>query len=506
MDVVTATNNAFASQRIPLNPTSAQSVDIYIKIGYQNQINTCFIYYTTDGTNPEGAFGVGKGTTKVVQALFFNHDNPVGNIDWWKVTIPAQPNFTQVRYKVGAFSGGSGGSIYAGSSILPISDAESSGSKLYGLTQAAITNFNPTTAVVWLHNDLNTNSTTVGLQSGFHIVRARTFLPRTNQSSVFNTFLQTFYYDGALPTGIIPFPTNSTTLTQRTYTVVVRADSTVTAVDFNIQDSDTNNDDIVTGKSTGNGTNLSGAAIFVAASQVTPDATMTAQYPGYPQEFRFTYTNVPSSGTAVINVRLKEFATSVYTNRYTLLTASVNTLAPAKVVAIASPATNGTVLAYSPNMTYLVQACFDKDLSAQKTNFNVLVNGVLQPQTSYILQPLQSISSGTCPGYRIIQFNWNNPPLGTNLIQVIYTNAAIPISDTRALTVAAAPRISGLANNNQLVVWDSVDGVNYQVLATTNLAQPFTPISGIIPGSGTSTFFYDQNPTPQKFYEIQMIQ
>ena len=44
-------------------------MDFWVKVGYQFQINTCFIYYTTDGSNPEGAFGVGKGTTQVVQAL-----------------------------------------------------------------------------------------------------------------------------------------------------------------------------------------------------------------------------------------------------------------------------------------------------------------------------------------------------------------------------------------------------------------------------------------------------
>ena len=40
-------------------------------------------------------------------------------------------------------------------------------------------------------------------------------------------------------------------------------------------------------------------------------------------------------------------------------------------------------------------------------------------------------------------------------------------------------------------MWDSAPGVNYQVLATTNLTQPFQPISGTIPGTGTSTFYYD---------------
>lgn len=498
-DTVTATNNAKPSQRFPFAPTNNQPVDIFVKIGYANYINTCFIYYTTDGTNPEGAFGVGKGTTRVVQALYLAADNPTAAIDWWKVTIPGQPLGTQVRYKVGTFYGGSGGSVYAGASGLPIPDSEGTGAKLYGLTQTAVTNFNPTTAIIWQHNDLNPNNTTIGLQSGFHIVRARSFLPRTNQSSSYNTFLQTFYYDGALPTGVIPFPANASTIGANSYTVVVRADSTVTGVDFNIQDSDTNNDDSVTGKANGNGTN-----IFVAATAVAPDAGISANYPNYPQEFRFVYTNIPSSGTATISVRLKEFATAVYSNRLTTLTTTVSTLAPVQTVSIASPATNGTVLTYSTNMIYLVQACFSSSLTANRTNFNILINGVLQPPTSYFFQPLGG-NNAYCPGYRSIQYNWINPSLGTNVIQVSYTNAITPISDTRSLVVAPPLLISGLANNNQQVVWDSVAGLNYLVLATTNLLAPFAPISDPIPGTGSSTFFYDPNPAPQKFYQIQMV-
>ena len=107
--VLTNTNPpvAPATQMMPTNPTSGQSVDIWVKVGYQFQINTCFIYYTTDGSNPEGAFGVGKGTTQVVPAFWVNHDSAQSNIDWWKGTIPAQADGTQVRYKVALFSGGS---------------------------------------------------------------------------------------------------------------------------------------------------------------------------------------------------------------------------------------------------------------------------------------------------------------------------------------------------------------------------------------------------------------
>lgn len=497
---VTALNNSQASQRVPFTPTNTQSATVYVKIGYTNYINTCFLYYTTDGSTPEGAFGAGLGTTQVVPAAFVGQDTSVSSIEWWMATIPAQPNGTLVQYKVGTFWGGSAG----GANGATISDADSTGAKLYGVTQFAITNFNPTAAVVWLHNDLNPANTQVGLQSGFHIVRARSFLPRPGQASVYNTFAQTFYYDGGLPTGAIVFPTNGAAITNTSYTVVVRADSTVTGVNFNIQDSSPGNDDINTGQANGNGNDINGNPIFVAATQVTPDATLSAEYTNYPQEFRFNYVNVPTNGPATIYVRLNEYATSVYTNRFTPLSAAVTTLAPSQFVEISSPATNGTVLPYGTNSTYLIAACFSSSLTTSASNFNVLINGVLQPQDAYILRP-----NGPCSGMKAIYYNWNNPPIGTNVIEVIYTNNVTPLSDTRSIVVEPPLTISGLGGyNNQLVLWNSAPGVDYEVLATTNLTEPFLPVSGIIPSQGTTTAFYDPatNSGPQKFYEVEMMQ
>ena len=497
-----ATNTALApgntaTQRLPLNPAAGQPAAIYVKAGYQFQINSGFIYYTTDGSNPAGAFGAGKGSTQVVPIYFLNHDGVQNNLDWWQGTIPAQAAGVTVRYQIALFYGGSAG----GSSIPPISDAEPQGAKYYGLTQAAITNFNPVNAVVWLHSDLNPANTTTGLQSGFHIVRARAFLPRPNQASVYNTFLQTFYYDGALPAGVIAFPASGSTIGSRSYTLVVRADSSTTSVACNIQDGNPANDDTVTGQANGNGNDPAGAAIFVPATLVSPDPSLSAVYTNYPQEFRFVYTNVPGSGPATISVRLKEYATSVNPNRYTLLTTTVNTLAPTQVVQIVSPATNGTVVNYASNLTYLVQACFSSTLTTSTNNFNVLINHLLQPQAAYILRPTNSASANM----KILYYNWNNPPPGLNLIQVIYTNASVPIGDQRSVIVAPPLMISGLVGNHQLLMWGSVTGVNYQVLTTTNLSQPFQPASTPIPSQGTTTSFYDTNPAPQKFFEIEMV-
>ena len=493
------------TQRMPYIPTNSQPAMLYVKVGYDNQVNTCFIYYTTDGSNPEGAFGVGKGTTQIVRAHFMAHDSADNTIDWWTNSIPGQPNGTQVRYKIALFNGGS---INAGQSIPTISDAETTGSKLYGLNQAAITNFNPTTAVVWLHNDLNPANTITGLQSGFHIVRARVFLPRAGQASVYNTFSQTFYYDSGLPGGVIAYPNNGDTIGSSSYTVVVRADSSVTGVDFNIQDSYAGNDDAVTGESYGNG-NSNGVPVFVSASAVSPDPTISAQYPNYPQEFRFNYINVPASGTATITVRLKTFSTGVYTNRLTTLTRTVSTLGPLQYVEISSPAADGTVISMNTNTTYAIQTCFTASLTTSDTSlFSIYINGVLQPQINYFIQ-----ASGCGYGLRSLIYDWTagspGTVTGTNVIQVVYSNSVTStvLSDTRTVVVAPPLQISGLDVNSQLVIWDSASGVNYQVLATTNLTQPFTPISGVIPGTGASTYFYDSSTTnsPQKFYEIEAV-
>src|SRR5579859_1213621 len=90
---------------VPTNPAPNQSVDIWVKVGYQFQVDTCYLYYTTDGTNPEGAFGIGKGKTRVQQGAWVNHDASDSTIDWWKATIPASAlgSGTQIRYKAALY-------------------------------------------------------------------------------------------------------------------------------------------------------------------------------------------------------------------------------------------------------------------------------------------------------------------------------------------------------------------------------------------------------------------
>jgi len=507
-NVVTVITNASlpvdpGSQMTPTNPAAGQPVTIYVQDGYSFQANTCYIYYTTDGSNPEGDFGIGKGTTQVMQANWVNHDSNQANVDWWSGTIPGQPLGTQVRYKVALFSGGS---TYAGQNALPILDTDPSAARNFGLTESVITNFNPTTAVVWTHNDLNPSNTTTGLQGGFHILRGRVFLTRPGQASVYSTFSQTFYYDATLPGGVIAGPSaDGYTITNQAFTITNRCDSTATEVDVNIQDSNPNNDDIVTGQANGNGNDSHGNPIFVPATLMTPNAALSAIYTNYSQEFHFNYANVPTSGTATITLRIKEATSSLFTNRYTTLTRTVNTLAPSQVVEISNPSQSGSIITMSPGSTFPIQACFTGTLDTNNINlFSIYINGVLEPR-QVNGAPQYSIGGTACgTGMHMLSYNWSNASTGTNVIEVVYTNG-ITLSDTSSVIITPPPTITGLGNNDQLVTWNSASGVNYEVLATTNLSLPFEPISGIIPGQGTTSQFQDNDVEQQKFYEIEVV-
>jgi hypothetical protein len=506
------------TQRVPLIPGTNQPADLWVKVGYKTQIDRCFIYYTTDGSNPEGAFGVPFGTTKASEAFWGGPDSVDDTIDWWKGTIPASNHAAgvQVRYKIALFK----------SAADPIPDADPS--KSFGLRQAAILNFNPAAATVWLHNNLNTNHTATGLAEGFHIVRTRCFLPRADKSGVFNTFAQTFYYDPQAPTGVIAFPpANGATLNSTNYNCVVRADHTVTAVEFNIADSNLSNDDITTGQNNGNGQS-NGLPIFVSAARVIPDAGLNPQFPNYPQEFRFDYRLIPTNGTATITVRLKELTSGVISNRVTTLVRSVTTAAPVQSVQLAAPATNGMLLVLSSNEVYLLQACYSSNLTVSDSNlFSILINGALQPRAGYTFRTL-----GCAAQQRALYYNWTNPPPGTNLIEVIFTNSSLMLADSRQVVVArpgdsdgdgmadaseiiagtdpyntnSVLRITAFESGTRVVVWDSVSNRDYRVWATTNLNSPLVPISPLIPSSGASTVYFDGSPeAARRFYRVQVV-
>ncbi|HEY0456514.1 MAG TPA: hypothetical protein VGE41_09065, partial [Verrucomicrobiae bacterium] len=529
-------------------------VDLWVKAGYEFQINKCFIYYTTDGTNPEGAYGVGQGTTQVAPGSFAADDASDGTIDWWKGTIPAQPLNTLVKYKIGLYKEGAN----------PIPD--SADSKHYALTQFAITNWNPATGQVWLHNDLATNQIATGLAEGFHILRARSFLPRSGKASVYNTFLQTFYYDTQPPNGVIAFPANDgDTLRSVDYDFVIRTDETATSVEYNISDGDPNNDDAITALNNGNGS-ISGTPVFAKASLVSPLASLNQQYPNLPQEFRFTYFAVPSNGTATITVRIKEISSGTLTNHYRTLTRTITAAAPPQTLTIAFPAANSPVQLSNPTNTYELVACFSDTLTADINLFSITIDGALQPRTNSTGAALYRFVGSFCgAGKRDLRYTWSGINPGQHYLQINYVGDGLALQASRLVNVSVAtlpdadgdglpdfwenqyglnpnssvgdngpdgdpdhdgftnlqeylagtnPRdpnsllkIYRLTTGPQIVSWQSVPGKNYQVFTAPDITYSFDPIGVVMTAVSTNSFFTNSSPLGLKqFYRVQVQQ
>ena len=117
-----------------------------------------FFYYTNDGTNPEGAAGIGVGTTQVVEMNYQPPNTGDGN-NWWGKTSFARPAGT-IKYKIGIYKFGQ-------ASQFPGNAAQVFRKKKM-LTTFQIPHFNGTTALVYPHND--NGATQIGLTEGFHVL------------------------------------------------------------------------------------------------------------------------------------------------------------------------------------------------------------------------------------------------------------------------------------------------------------------------------------------------
>jgi glycosidase len=61
------------------------------------------------------------------------------------------------------------------------------------------------------------------------------------------------------------------------------------------------------------------------------------------------------------------------------------------------------------------------------------------------------------------------------------------------------------AVNAAVLSWSSVSGMTYQVLSSSNLAQPFAPLSGMISASGSSTSFTNASTNAVEYYRLQLF-
>jgi hypothetical protein len=82
-------------------PAPSDSVNITFKINDQVNAGQAVLYYTTDGSNPSGSFGIATGTTRVAAAALGCSNGGLVNAT---ATIPSLPSGTVVKYIFSAWS------------------------------------------------------------------------------------------------------------------------------------------------------------------------------------------------------------------------------------------------------------------------------------------------------------------------------------------------------------------------------------------------------------------
>lgn len=112
------------TQRDPAVPREDEPVTLWIKTGYSFSYDNVAVYYTTDGSTPSGTRGAPSGSTQVLRSssgqVTFVRNEPtgLGNLDWWRATLPAGTrSYGQtVRYRIGAWASGGGIEVWANNS------------------------------------------------------------------------------------------------------------------------------------------------------------------------------------------------------------------------------------------------------------------------------------------------------------------------------------------------------------------------------------------------------
>ena len=473
--------------------TNGGTITLRAKVGSSFQWDKAWVYYTltntTNSTYPEGSAGFpGAGAQVAEMTWYANQVEGSATNDWIVATgLPVPLAGQELRYKIGVAQTNVG-------SVFP-STSENIRVKQRMETVFSITNFNAATARYRPHNDYGEERTN-GLTDGFHVLRARAFLQRPGRAAIYNTFVQPFYYDTQRPLGEILYPTEGETLGSASYEAVVRTDSQTTEVWYRIADGDARNDDSPTGKNNGNGA-------WVKASRA---AMTTALAKTMEKEWRFNYANIPSTGSATLQVRLRELSSSNdmaltddTVGHFTTLTRTVTTRAPS--FAFLFPSTNGAVL----GTNYTVKVGVDKTLTAGlsddqiKDRFALKITsrgGLTLPRSSFTVVRNET-SSADAIGFNLPNLNngipstvdtleatWfgTTPPLtavltfkpDTNGPVVPYLEFATPTNNGLAATINNAP---GNANTEVKIRTAAVVS-NAPTLTTTPFLTILSPSTG----------------------------
>ncbi|HYE62056.1 MAG TPA: hypothetical protein VD997_08665 [Phycisphaerales bacterium] len=113
---------AGTTMREPDAPRDGETVELWAAVGYSFYYTDVAVYYTTDGSAPQGSRGVAlSGATQVLRSsasqVTFSHNEgtPGGQVDWWRGTLPGGTRAygQRVRYTVGAWHSGGGPEVFS---------------------------------------------------------------------------------------------------------------------------------------------------------------------------------------------------------------------------------------------------------------------------------------------------------------------------------------------------------------------------------------------------------
>ena len=429
-----AADNQLGSSTLQFSPApeaaAGAPVTVWVKVGYENEISRLFLYYTTDGTSwPEGSMGVGKNGTQVIELSDAAAGAPDGPMvtRWWSGTLPAMAEGTELRYKIG-------GSREVSGPVFPFSENDFSLAER-GETLFEVSGFNAETAVHHPHNDYGGLAT--GLEEGYHVIRTRAFVGRTDGSSIYRTHTRTFYYDSRRATGRIVFPKDNDQLGGSGYEGVVTTDASVAEVWFRITDGTAAND------GPGNGS-------WTPATLQAPSVFLRDS--GAAKEWRFAYQNIPASGSAVIEVRLledsssRDMSLSDEAGWFTTLSRTVIT-GVGRTWNIGEPA-EGAVVSPGDKMRVYFTKDLANGITAQDflSEVRVLIasstsgspaGGVLQPLSSYRL-----VYDATSAEHAV-EFDFpnlfNGDPDFLHHVRVVHLRGGQTLSDTVLVKMAPGP-------------------------------------------------------------------
>lgn len=366
---------------------------VWVKTSNVGQGYRAHLYYTLDGTNPEGAGGYGAGSTKVAP-MEYRHASDSGNGNWWSTaSIPPPPSGAEMRYKIAVFRDRDG--EFPVGSVWPSWQGEID-RKLRMMTVFEVSGFDASSAMYHPHNDYS--GQVRGLPDGWHVLRARAYLnrgtPSARHAAIYRTFTQPFYLDAETPRGEVAFPAaDGEEISGQEYEFVARTDRTVTEVWYHITDGTPSNDDLSTGRWAGNGlggepfsdANRNGArdpqepfedinknGIYDANLGESWARATRVPSPSTDQslsaEWRFPYAQVPPSGNATVRVRLVESSsmprpawsqsTTDQEGHFTTLTRTVLPRGPVNRVFVAWPSSDGETVGED----YVAKVYFSKAL------------------------------------------------------------------------------------------------------------------------------------------------